>query len=294
MKVCIFYNSETLDLIRFEDFENHSSPKDGEKMIIVYQKDFDKLYSGSLSDLTIGHKGPFSFPDIRKKITSLEAEQKYYEHGYVSYNQFLDSVQHSTHYGPTYDKFLGWKVKNEARLKLIFNLLNNINESFDYFEFGVHKGDLFKAAVKTLTDSENRFYGFDTFEGMPEDWITTHGNQFDRFLEKGEIDATLCEVEDSRTELIKGLFQDTLLPFLQSYNNRRKFIIIDSDIYSSALFLLTTMHPYLQSGDIVYFDEFIDDINEFQAFNDYIRSYYMKDRFQCIGKTYQHFAFRIL
>ena len=55
---------------------------------------------------------------------------------------------------------------------------------------------------------------------------------------------------------------------------------IDSDLYSSALYVLTSMHPLLRSGDYVYFDEFFDALNEFSAFNDYVRAYNSKTWFE--------------
>ena len=61
---------------------------------------------------------------------------------------------------------------------------------------------------------------------------------------------------------------------------------IDSDLYSSALYALTSMHPLLRSGDYVYFDEFFDPLNEFSAFNDYIRSYNTKAWFVPVARAY--------
>ena len=44
------------------------------------------------------------------------------------------------------------------------------SEPVDYMEFGVAKGRSFKWWVKTLTHPDTRFYGFDTFTGLPEAW----------------------------------------------------------------------------------------------------------------------------
>ena len=89
-------------------------------------------------------------------------------------------------------------------------------------------------------------------------------------------------VYDARATLFKGLFQDTLpdaldVAFPAGREAERPLLInIDSDLYSSALFALTSMHPLLRAGDHVYFDEFFDALNEFAAFNDYIRAYNAK------------------
>ena len=68
---------------------------------------------------------------------------------------------------------------------------------------------------------------------------------------------------------------------------------IDSDLYSSALYALTSMHVLLRSGDYVYFDEFFDSLNEFSAFNDYIRSYNTKSWFVPVARAYDGMLFRI-
>ena len=44
---------------------------------------------------------------------------------------------------------------------------------------------------------------------------------------------------------------------------------------------------------MIYFDEFVDDLNEFAAFNDYIRSCYLKGRFKLIARALDGFLFRL-
>jgi len=75
--------------------------------------------------------------------------------------------------------------------------------------------------------------------------------------------------------------------------SRSMVLNIDSDLYSSALYALTSMHVLLRSGDYVYFDEFFDSLNEFSAFNDYIRSYNTKSWFVPVARAYDGMLFRI-
>ena len=53
------------------------------------------------------------------------------------------------------------------------------------------------------------------------------------------------------------------------------------------------MHPLLRSGDYIYFDEFFDALNEFAAFNDYIRAYNAKDWFAPVARSYDGLLFRV-
>lgn len=187
-----------------------------------------------------------------------------------------------------------------AKRKLMDWASNEINNPIDYIEFGVYKGSTIKEMTNRFTESDNRFYGFDTFEGLPDAWVSTWGNhdiKMDR--DKGTLNSNgMPVIIDSRVFLYKGLFQDTLPLFLNDVfkgrrnNDRQMFINIDSDIYSAALYVLTMIHPYLRNGDLIYFDEFFDSINEYAAFNDYMRAYYTKEKFKPIARAYDSFLFR--
>ena len=76
---------------------------------------------------------------------------------------------------------------------------------------------------------------------------------------------------------IKGLFQDTLHDFLKSYHRKNIIILhIDADLYSSALFIMISMHQYLRKGDVLMFDDFLDPLGEFKAFSDYCQTFRIK------------------
>ena len=147
-----------------------------------------------------------------------------------------------------------------------------------YFEFGVAGGTSFAWWVKANQHPQSRFYGFDTFEGLPEDW---------HFFKKGSFSFDTPFIDDARGTFIKGLFQDTLYKFLRKFASDTdddavtRVLHMDADLYSSTLFALTSMAPYLRPGDIVLFDEFNIPNHEFAAWNDFIRSYYFK--YEVIG-----------
>jgi O-methyltransferase len=142
-----------------------------------------------------------------------------------------------------------------------------------YLEFGVWKGDSITSWAEMNKHQESRLYGFDTFTGLPEDWnqVTLRG----AFDLKGNVPT----VNDSRVTLIPGLFQKSLYSFLESFRSTNPIIVhIDSDLYSSALFVLTALDRVLRPGTIIIFDEFFDLQHEFAAFLDYTQSFYREWR----------------
>jgi O-methyltransferase len=140
---------------------------------------------------------------------------------------------------------------------------------FDYFEFGVASGVSFKWWMARNTLPQSRFYGFDTFEGLPEKWGP---------FAKGAMAHTLqsLEISDPRASFYKGLFQQTLIPFLEQYQSTNKKVIhIDSDLFSAAIFSLTQLYRFLRPGDIILFDEFAVPQHEFLAFKIFTESFYI-------------------
>ena len=60
--------------------------------------------------------------------------------------------------------------KRELLYEYVIKQQNLENETIDYLEFGVASGKSFQWWLKRLTNDKNKFYGFDTFEGLPENW----------------------------------------------------------------------------------------------------------------------------
>jgi len=162
----------------------------------------------------------------------------------------------------------------------------NLKDSaIDYVEFGVAKGISFKWWLDHNKNSQSQFFGFDTFEGLPEKWGT---------FAKGSMSFGVPELNDDRHEFFKGLFQHTLVDFLKQgklNTGNRKIIHLDADLFSSTLFVLTTMHPYLRKDDIILFDEFNVPNHEFLAFEQYTTSFYVN--YEVIGAVNNYFQLAI-
>ncbi|MEJ2612295.1 MAG: TylF/MycF/NovP-related O-methyltransferase [Candidatus Thiodiazotropha sp.] len=162
----------------------------------------------------------------------------------------------------------------------------------DYLEFGVFKGDSIRYFSELNQQSGSRFVGFDTFEGLPEDWV-----EFSRTVKKETFttEGHMPSVNDDRVSFVKGLFQDSLPGFLKTFKPDKQLVIHnDSDLYSATLYVLTYMNNYLVPGTIIIFDEFYSVLDEFRALQDYT-SAYMRE-YEVIAATSDHVqvAVRIL
>ena len=141
-------------------------------------------------------------------------------------------------------------------------------EAITYLEFGVWQGASIEHWSTLNTSVNSRFYGFDTFDGLPEDWDASHPKG--AFTTLG----AMPRIEDSRVSFVKGLFQDTLRGFLTNFQIPNRLIVnVDCDIYSATLFVLGTLDRYFSPGTIIIFDDFYSMSHEFKAFYDYERSF---------------------
>jgi len=141
-------------------------------------------------------------------------------------------------------------------------------EAIDYLEFEVYRGASIKKWTEINTNKDSRFYGFDSFEGLPEDGYKSFKE------EHFTMDGSMPEVYNDRITFIKGWFQDSLPEFKQNFNPRNRLVIHnDSDLYSSTLYVLTQLNTLLCPGSVVIFDEFCVADHEFRALIDYSQSY---------------------
>jgi hypothetical protein len=129
-----------------------------------------------------------------------------------------------------------------------------------FMEFGVWFGRSLNYMAKNFP--QYHFYGFDTFEGIDEQWDTgTKVVDMNRFKisdpENINNDTGLPKVEKNVT-LIKGLFQDTLEDWLSTHSDNVSFINVDPDLYSAAIYILETLNERLIPGTIIRFDEICD------------------------------------
>jgi hypothetical protein len=125
-------------------------------------------------------------------------------------------------------------------------------------EFGVWQG----GSINYLADrlKKETIYGFDSFEGLPEDWHLSESDM----RKKGHFATRLPQVR-SNVQLIKGFFEDTVPMFLEVTSGTISVLHIDSDLYSSAKYVLTQLNDRIVPGTVIMFDE-LSDWSEDQRF----------------------------
>jgi Methyltransferase domain len=109
-----------------------------------------------------------------------------------------------------------------------------------YLEFGVFEGRTMRWWASHLTGPEARFVGFDSFEGLPEDW---HPGLAAGHFATGKPP----DIDDPRVSFVVGWFDETL-PGYQAPPHDQLILNIDCDLYSSAATALSWAAPLLHPG----------------------------------------------
>lgn len=163
--------------------------------------------------------------------------------------------------------------------------------SIDYLEFGVARGESFRHWMRLNANEASRFFGFDSFEGLPEDWLPK--------IKKGAYSARghIPDIDDRRGVFFKGLFQQTLPEFIESFKPENRLVLhMDADLYSSTLYALTMLDRFIKPGTLILFDEFLSagGGHEFAALHDYARSYYRRWKIVAARPDHNKLAIEIL
>lgn len=157
---------------------------------------------------------------------------------------------------------------NKSIFQYIVKSYDLYQQPINYLEFGVFRGESIKWWINNNSHPDSRFWGFDTFTGFPQPWGTLPIGTCD-------VGGEIPNVQDNRCEFIKGTFQETLPSFLLSFESQNRLIVtLDADLYSSTLYVLNQITPFLKVEDILIFDEFFSirypHDGEFRAFLDYL------------------------
>jgi hypothetical protein len=137
-----------------------------------------------------------------------------------------------------------------------------------FLEFGVADGISINYIAEKAHDRV--IHGFDSFEGLPEDWFDGVGQGiFDR---RGEPP----KVRDN-VRLHRGTFDVTLPAFVASGDRQPvAFMHVDCDLYSSTREVFSQLSDRIVSGTIIVFDEYFNfpgwRNQEYKAFQEFLRA----------------------
>lgn len=132
-----------------------------------------------------------------------------------------------------------------------------------YLEFGVAQGWSMRQWSKLLRNPDSVLHGFDSFEGLPADWILDR--PAGHFSNAGEPP----EIDDERVDFFKGWFEETL-PGYSPPPHQVLVVNVDADLYSSTVTVLDAVEPLLTPGSFLYFDEFNHRADEMRAFGEFL------------------------
>jgi predicted O-methyltransferase YrrM len=134
-----------------------------------------------------------------------------------------------------------------------------------FLEFGVCEGTSL-TMLRSIVPQEQKLYGFDSFEGLPEDWNDCPAGTF----------KTKTRVELENVELVVGWFDNTVPAFAKAHAGEHiSYMHIDCDLYSSTKTVLKGLNSLIVPGTVIVFDELFGyeswEQHEFKAFSEFVQ-----------------------
>lgn len=138
---------------------------------------------------------------------------------------------------------------------------------------------------------QQRIYGFDSFEGLPENWRPGFA--------KGMFAMPHLPAIAPNVELVVGYFDRTLPTFCAAHRETVvAFLHIDCDLYSSTQTVLSQLRDRIKPGTIIVFDEYFNypgwQQHEFKAFQEFCEANGVRYDYIAIVPSHQQAAVRVL
>lgn len=220
----------------------------------------NSAFQEHLSDLLVRAGRPLSDQTLRtsSKIIQRIWRETYQKTRAARIDAALESI---------YEPLRPAKIFHQGMKERLYDLvLETIgNRPIIYLEFGVYEGWSMERILQRFSHQGSRFYGFDSFEGLPDAWDDEHPKGF--FSTGGSLPTT----NDTRAVFLSGWFQNILPDFIDNAMLDEPLLVhFDADLYSSTLFLLTTLWHSVKEYYFI-FDEFVPD--EIVALSDFMAAY---------------------
>jgi len=125
-------------------------------------------------------------------------------------------------------------------------------------------------------------YGFDGFDGLPEDWTSR--------MRKGFFARKHLPRVRRNCELVVGWFNETLAGFVEKHPEPVALLHVDCDLYSSTVTILDELKDNIVPGTVIIFDEYINypgwQLDEFRAWQEFVKEHNV--RYEYIGRVSKH------
>lgn len=124
---------------------------------------------------------------------------------------------------------------------------NLIRDDLEHvLEFGVGSGGSTRK-IKNIIKDSHEFHAFDSFIGLPEDWVGTSCKK-GHFSQDGKIP------DIDGVNFYKGWFENTI-PEYKKIAKTIALLHVDCDLYSSTKLIFDELDEFIVSGTIIVFDE---------------------------------------
>lgn len=154
-------------------------------------------------------------------------------------------------------------------------------------EFGVYHGLSLRKIARQVTTP---IHGFDSFEGLPEDWKAGEGKG--SYSTGGRVPKMPAHVR-----LHRGWFEDTLPAYVAGETGKLRFVHVDCDLYSSTQTVLEGLRPLLQPGSVFLFDEFLGfdgfEQHEFRAWHEFTERHKIKYEYTAFALMAKQVTLRV-
>ena len=129
------------------------------------------------------------------------------------------------------------------------NAVEHVNPKLKHvLEFGVYRGKTLKQ-LRDSFDETFQVYGFDSFQGLPEDWTGPS-------CKAGSMSTNGKIPDIPGTRIFPGWFVDSIPEYLPEAKPIA-LLHIDCDLYSSTMDILNNLLPYIVQDTVIVFDEWV-------------------------------------
>jgi hypothetical protein len=182
---------------------------------------------------------------------------------------------------------MGGAKSFQNKFALLDAAMENMPSEGLLLEFGVWKGGTINHIAKK---TGRTVYGFDSFEGLPEDWF--HG------VPQGHFKLNRLPDVEKNVKLIQGWFDQTLPSFLDSHSGPVALCHVDCDLYSSTRTVFEHLGSRIVSGTVIIFDEYFNYVGwrqgEFKAFQEFCADRGAKYEYMGYCSTAEQVAVKIV